>query len=504
MEHIKRTKIIATLGPSITGNIFTLKEYENPKNALLIIKAKELLKSLILAGVDTFRFNFSHGNHEEQLVRLKMVRSVLSEYNLTTSLLLDTKGPEIRIGKLKTASVSIKINNSITLHTNDLKMEGTPKDLPIYASSKDYFMEKDVKIGDKIFIDDGKLEIIATNVDSVKHTITGVAKNSHVVKPNKRINLPDADYTMKFMSDKDIKDIKFAVDNGFDYIAASFVNTVYNVKEIRNEIEKHGGSGIQVISKIETGTAIKNIDDIIGVSDGVMVARGDLGLEIPYYEIPYWEKYIIKACRFFGRPVIVATQMLDSLETKIQPTRAEVTDVFFAVDRGADATMLSGETANGLFPLNTVQVMAKINTISEKLFDYERAYSFYFKETPFFKQSFGKVVQDIAKTVSPKKMIKNSDFTHDSIIYFGNNSEKIRALSNIRPAATIFVVTDIKEFNSYFGIYYGIKILLQEDINTALRNYQTIADDIQKKYQFKNANIIIIDDELKTLRDDIK
>lgn len=504
MKHIKRTKIIATLGPAVTGKIFTWKDFENPNNAKKVADAKQMIKTLIEEGVDTFRFNFSHGNHEEQAIRLKMIEQVRAETGLYVSLLLDTKGPEIRIGKMENGEALIKKDAIVKIYTNNNTLIGNSKDFPVYASSKKYFMEKDVKVGDKIFLDDGKLEVIVTEIDSKKHIITGQSNNEHVLKENKRINLPNADYTLPFMSNKEVEDIKFAVDHKFDFIAASFVNSVDNVNEIKQEIEKNSpNSEIQIISKIETGTAIKNIDDIIVVSDGIMIARGDLGLEIPYYEVPYWEKYIIKACRFFGRPVIVATQMLDSLETKKQPTRAEVTDVFFAVDRGADATMLSGETANGLFPVNTVQVMSKINVTSEKLFDYERAYSVYFKETPFIKEKFGKIVENIAKTVCPDKLIKNSEFTHDAVIYFGNNIKKIKALSNIRMAATIFVVTDIKEFETYFGIYYGVKVVLQKDLVTSLKDYKKVVDDINNKYRLKNSTVIVIDDELKRLRSDI-
>ncbi|MGL5630419.1 MAG: pyruvate kinase [Mycoplasmoidaceae bacterium] len=503
MPHLKRTKIIATLGPSVTGYIFTEKDYKDPKNKEALLKAKENLKKLIEAGVDAFRFNFSHGNYEEQSIRLKLIKEVLEENNLVISLILDTKGPEIRIGKFEKDSASIKIGDKINIHTNDQKLKCTKSDISVYASSENYFMENDIKIDSKIFVDDGKLVLTVKDIIHDKHLIKTVAENAHVLKSNKRINLPDSDYSLKFMSKKDAADVKFAVDNKFDYIAASFVNSVKNVAEIRQEIDKYGPSNIQIISKIETKTAIKNIDDIICVSDGIMVARGDLGLEIPYHEIPYWEKYIIKACRFYGRPCIVATQMLDSLEVKMQPTRAEVTDVFFAVDRGADATMLSGETANGVNPINAVEVMSKINITSEQIFDYERAHSVYFKKTPFSKKSFGKVVEDVAKEICPKKSIKNSDFTHDAVFYFGNNCEKMRALSNIHLAAMIFVITDIADFKTFFGIHYGIKILLQDDLVKSINDYEHIVKNISEKYDFKNESIIIFDEELKNIRKDI-
>lgn len=495
-SHIKRTKVIATLGPSITGFVFTNQDFDNPKNKPMLEEAKKNIEDLITAGVNVFRFNFSHGDHEEQLIRVNLIREVEKKINKRVALLLDTKGPEIRVGKLKGGKVDIKKGDTFKILTNSNE-EGTANKFTVYASSNSYYMDVDVKEGDPICLDDGKLYATAKSVDTVKHEIVCEALTSHTLSSNKGINLPNADYSMPFITEKEEKDIQFAIDNNFDYIAASFVNSVENVKDIKNLLIKGNAGHIQVVSKIETKSAIKNIDDIISVSDAIMVARGDLGLEIPYYEVPYWEKYIIKACRFQGKPVIVATQMLDSLENKKQPTRAEVTDVFFAVERGADATMLSGETANGTDPINAVTVMSTINSKAEEFFDYNRAHEVYFKETIFSKRPFGKTVCKIAKQVEPKRSIGNSEFPYDAIIYYGSDIEKIKALSNIRPAATIFVVTDKKRLETYFALNYAVIVHPVNNLIDTLQNYKEIVGEITDKYSLQRASIVLIDDEYK-------
>ncbi len=286
-SHIKRTKIIATLGPAITGYIFTNEDFNDKKNKPAIEKAKENIVNLIDAGVNVFRFNFSHGDHEEQTIRINLIREVEKETGKSVSLMLDTKGPEIRIGKFKNKETPIKAGSTVTLVSNNM-IEGTESKFSIYSSAPGYYVERDLKLGDLVYVDDGKLQLTVKKIDEAKHEITCEALNNHTLIANKRVNLPNAEYTMPFISEKDEGDIKFAVENGFDYIACSFVNSVDNVNEVKALINKYGkDSPIQIISKIETQQAINNIDDIISVSDAIMIARGDLGLEIPYYEVPY-------------------------------------------------------------------------------------------------------------------------------------------------------------------------------------------------------------------------
>ncbi len=495
MKIMKKTKIIATLGPSVTGKIFSLSEFEKPENKHLIETAKKKLAKLFDYGVNAVRFNFSHGDYEEQIIRLKLVREVAEQKNLNIATILDTKGPEIRVYKLKNKEIEIPSDVKVTIHSID-KVEGDGLTFSVCDSTGTYNMAKDVKIGDTIFVDDGKLDLIVDYVNVEKGIIEAISRNSWTVKENKRINLPNANYSIPFMSEKDKNDIIFAVKNNFDYIAASFVNSPRDVREIRQILQQNGGEHIQIISKIETMAGVRLLDEIVEESDSIMVARGDLGLEVPYYDVPTLEKYMIKICRHKGKTVIVATQMLDSLETKIQPTRAEVTDVFFAVERGTDCTMLSGETANGLYPENTVNVMSNINISSENFFDYGRAIDVYFKESPFYNEKEGKLAIKIARLVAPKRIIDNQGFHYSSIVVFGNNTRLIEALSNIRCAAPIFFVTDKKEYATKFGLNYGVFVKVVNDITTAIENKHEIIKEINESLPEEKRTVVIVNDSI--------
>lgn len=371
-RYYKRTKIIATMGPAITQKLFDKKSFDDIANIDYRKIACEKMEGVIMSGVTCCRLNFSHGSYDEHQVRIDLIRAIAKKTNRNISIMLDTKGPEIRVGKIENGPVLIKQNNNVTIYTSS-DIVGDAQKFSVSDSSGQYNMAKDVKVDDIILIDDGKLQLKITNVDAPNGKIVAHALNTHSINDKKRINLPDVEYSMPFLSKKDIDDIIYGIKNNVDYIAASFVNSANDVNELRNILIKNNGEFIQIIAKIETSNAVKNIDEILKVADGIMIARGDLALEIPYYDVPYWQKYIIRKCRIAGKPVIVATQMLDSLERNIQPTRAEVTDVYFAVDRGADCTMLSGESAQGQFPVQAVYTMRRINKRSELLFDYKRS-----------------------------------------------------------------------------------------------------------------------------------
>jgi pyruvate kinase len=300
----KRSKLIGTIGPAS--------------------ETYDVLKELIVNGMTTIRANFSHGDREEQLEKFVLARKIEKELNIPISILLDTKGPEIRVGKMKDGAQLIKSNTEIVVYTTSAdygNKVGTASEITV-----SYEMDRDVKKGDKVLFDDGKLVTFVTSVS--KGSIVVKTINTHLLKTNKRINLPGIEFSLPFLSEKDKEDIKFGIKNGIDYIAASFVNSAANVKELREVANSVNGSKVQIISKIESNVAIQRIDEIIEASDGIMIARGDLGLEIPYFEVPYNQKKIIRKCRKLGKTVIVATQMLDSMEKSPQPTRAEVTDVY--------------------------------------------------------------------------------------------------------------------------------------------------------------------------------
>ncbi|MDQ0514034.1 pyruvate kinase [Mycoplasmoides fastidiosum] len=488
ISHLRRTKIIATFGPAITQKLWTFASLEDPANAEMVKKAYATTESCLLAGVNVARFNFSHGTHEEQLVRAKIIREVSAKLNRPISLMLDTKGPEIRVWKIGNEDgILYRAGSKITIYTTQ-KVVGDESGFSVVDSTETYNMAKDVAVNNTILVDDGKLSLEVASVDVAQGLIEVYVINDHVLKTNKRINLPGADYTIPFLSEKDRGDILFAIEHNYDYIAASFVNSKENLLDIKKILNENGGSHIKLIAKIETRQGIDRLDEILTVADGVMVARGDLGLEVPYYEVPYWGKYIIKKCRYANVPVIMATQMLDSLEKNIIPTRAESSDVFWAVELGVDATMLSGESAQGLFPINAINVMSKIDRQSEIFYDYDRSLRTYFSKSPKFHTPMYQFARKIAEIVMPEREIMNSGFSFQAIAVFGPTEEFITALSAARPATRVLVFTDNPRVYTGLGIFYGILPILVDDVTHA----QTYAADYLKAYY---------DNQIQTRRD---
>lgn len=324
------TKIVATLGPACSDKI----------------------KELIQAGMNVARINFSHGDYESHKALTDKLKAARSELNKPVSLILDTKGPEIRLGKFKNDSVNIKAGSIFKLTTNETegdetKVSVTYKNLP-----------NDLKRGGKVLLDDGliELEILElTDTDVVCRAI-----NSGVLSSNKGVNVPDVYVNLPAITSKDVEDIKFGIENDFDYIAASFVRCAEDVIKIRDVLDKNAGSHIKIIAKIENRSGVDNIDEILQIADGIMVARGDLGVEIPPEEVPLVQKMLIEKANNAGKPVITATQMLESMVSNLRPTRAEANDVANAILDGSDAVMLSGETAKGKYPIESVKMMARI------------------------------------------------------------------------------------------------------------------------------------------------
>lgn len=286
VSYYKRTKIIATLGPAITQKLWDLDMLNNPKNAKSRELAYQRMEDIIKSGVNCVRLNFSHGSHEEQIMRIKIAREVAKKLKRNISIMLDTKGPEIRLGKFESDFVTIQQGDKLIIHTTK-EIVGNNKEFYVTDSTGKYNMANDVKVGGLILINDGKFQVKVNKVNKKDGLIYCTALNKADISEKKRINLPNATYSMPFMSEKDKKDVQFACDHNLDYIAASFANSKENVEEIRAILKKNKNTHIQIISKIETTHAINNIDQIIDASDGIMVARGDLGLEIPYYDVPY-------------------------------------------------------------------------------------------------------------------------------------------------------------------------------------------------------------------------
>ena len=342
---MKMTKIVCTIGPKSEG--------------------KEVLKSLIESGMNVMRLNFSHGDYEEHGTRIKTLREIMAETGHYVGILLDTKGPEIRTGKLENGQdVVLETGKEVSI-TTDYSFVGN-KDK--FAVSYDGIV-KDLKTGNIILLDDGlvALEVISINGNEIKCLI----KNNGELGEHKGVNLPGVSVSLPALAEKDIEDLKFGCREGVDYIAASFIRKAGDVAEVRSVLDANGGENIKIISKIESQEGVDNFDEILELSDGIMVARGDLGVEIPVEEVPFAQKMMIKKCNEEGKVVITATQMLDSMIRNPRPTRAEVGDVANAILDGTDAVMLSGESAKGKYPLETVKTMAAIADRTDRFKKYK-------------------------------------------------------------------------------------------------------------------------------------
>lgn len=344
---MRKTKIVCTIGPAT--------------------KEVETLKKLILAGMNVARINFSHGNYEDQKVYIENVKKAREELNVPVALLLDTQGPEIRTGVLEQMPVKLKANDIFTLVNEDIignneKVSVTYKDL-----------YKDIEIGTQILIDDGKIELEVIEIKG-KDVVCKVT-NGGMLGNRKSINLPGTHVNLPSLKEKDIQDLKDGCMADFDFIAASFVRSAEDVKSIRKVLDENGGKNIQIISKIENQEGIDNLDEIIELSDGIMVARGDLGVEIPYYEVPIMQKKFIQKCNNAGKMVITATQMLDSMTENPNPTRAEISDVANAIFDVTGAIMLSGESAMGKYPVKCVETMNEIATAVEQNIKYWKRFT---------------------------------------------------------------------------------------------------------------------------------
>lgn len=339
---MKKTKIVCTMGPNT-----------NDKNIMM-----ELAKN----GMDVARFNFSHGDYVEHQSRLEILKEVRKELDRPVAALLDTKGPEIRTGVLKDGKkVSLKEGQTFTLTTREIVGDETITHIN-YSG-----LNEDVAAGNKILIDDGLIELQVEKVDGTEIVCTVI--NGGELGEKKGVNVPNVKIKLPALTEKDKEDIRFGIKQGFDFIAASFVRTADCIREIKKMLDAEG-SAIKVIAKIENAEGIENLDEIIAVADGIMVARGDMGVEIPAQEVPHIQKEIIRKCNEACKTVITATQMLDSMIRNPRPTRAEVTDVANAVYDGTDAVMLSGETAMGKYPVEALKMMVSIVEETEAYLDY--------------------------------------------------------------------------------------------------------------------------------------
>lgn len=443
IKNMKRTKIITTIGPSTNS--------------------AEAIETLFANGMTTIRLNFSHGDEQEQGNRIVWAKEVMQKLGKPISVMLDTKGPEIRVGKMLDDKQEIAKGSMVTIYTTEA--DYTKKVCGSTELTVSFDMSKDLKAGDVVLVDDGKLHLDVVSV--APGVVQTKAFNHHLLKTNKRVNLPGVEFSLPFLAEKDVQDITFGVGQGIDYIAASFVNSAANVQQIRDLLKSLNAEDVQIISKIESQVGVNNIDEIIEASDGIMVARGDLGLEIPYYDVPYWEKIMIRKCRKAGKLVIVATQMLESMTDNPAPTRAEVTDVYFATELGADATMLSGESANGTYPFIATDVMATINRRAEVEF-YSKLY---------YEKQFEDAVQ--ASTGPRAEIVKKlaekcKSGVYEYAVVLSKTGELLRALSKFRPNTVVIGVSADERLYTRFGCYHSIFMNKVEDYDKFIHSDEEI------------------------------
>ncbi len=419
---MRKTKIICTLGPSTDND--------------------NVLRELILAGMDVARFNFSHANHEEHLGRLKKIDKLRKELNIPVATLLDTKGPEIRIGTFKD-DMKIQLKEGQTFTLTSREVEGNESIVSISYPNLIY----DIEIGATILIDDGLIEMTVTDVTATD--IICKVKNSGIISNKKGVNVPGIHLSMPFISDKDREDILFGIKHNYDFIAASFVRTAEDIKEIRKMLNKHN-SQTKIIAKIENYQGVEHIDEIIDISDGIMIARGDMGVEIPYEEVPVLQKMIIKKVYNAGKQVITATQMLDSMIKNPRPTRAETTDVANAIYDGTSAIMLSGETAAGAYPVEALKTMVKITIRTEADIDYKKR----------FRMLEACQLPDITDAISRATVTTAHDLNAKMIITVTTSGKTARMISRYRPDSQILGCTTDPIVCRQLNMAWGVTPLL--------------------------------------------
>jgi pyruvate kinase len=439
MSFQRKSKIVATVGPAS--------------------ETKEMLIKFAKAGVNIFRLNFSHGTHEDHLQRLKTIREISDELDTNLSVLQDLQGPKIRTQLVENNGVEIKAGNKLTFVMDETLMGNSERVGTTYTS-----MYLDVNVGERILMDDGNLEVKVLEIDKVKREVITEVIYGGILKSKKGINLPGTKVSLPCLTEKDLKDLYFGLDNGVDWIALSFVRTAADIHDIKDRIRAYGKKNTKVIAKIETPFAIDNLDEIIAATDAIMVARGDLGVEIDGARVPHLQKLMVEKCTLAGKPVIVATQMLESMITNPVPTRAETSDVANAVLQGASATMLSGESASGAYPLKAVETMAHIQEVVEqqqneiKIIKGDEA-SIYFKNHSL-SHSDSKYPLNDRMIAGACRLARDTEAK--AILCITNSGYTAFRLSAHRPKAGLYIFTSNKAVATEMGLLWGAKVFYYE------------------------------------------
>lgn len=450
---MRKTKIICTLGPSTDDDI---------------------LRKLMIEGMNVARFNFSHGDHAQHKRNMERIMKFRTELNLPVATLLDTKGPEIRVKDFKNGKIELKPGQTFTLTTDEV--EGDEKMVSITYKN----LVNDVKPGNTILIDDGLIEMTVEQVSENKIVCRVV--NGGPVSNRKGVNVPRVNLSMPYISEQDRADIIFGIENDFDFIAASFVRTADDVLEIRKILDEHGCDNINIISKIENMQGVENIDEIIRVSDGIMVARGDMGVEIPLEDVPVIQKMIIKKVYNADKQVVTATQMLDSMIKNPRPTRAEATDVANAIYDGTSAIMLSGETAAGKYPVEALHTMIKIAERAEEDIDYTKR---------FYER--GNIQNpDITSAISHATCTTAIDLGAAAIVTVTKSGKTARMISKYRPKCPIIGCSPVAKVCRQLNLSWGVQPLLIAEENNTDDLFEHSVEAAKRNHYIKDGEIVVI------------
>ncbi|GAA0354387.1 pyruvate kinase [Bacillus horti] len=451
---MRKTKIVATIGPAS--------------------ESVDMLKKLFEAGLNVTRLNFSHGDHQEHLNRINNIKEAAKLAGKNFALLLDTKGPEIRTGVLKNEPIELVEGNSLIISTEQI--EGTEEKISVSYEG----LVHDVQVGSRILIDDGLIEVEVTSIQGANlHT---TILNGGQLKSRKGVNVPGVSIKLPGITEKDAADIRFGLEHGIDYIAASFVRKGSDILEIRKILEEHGQDHVQIIAKIENQEGVDNIDEILQVADGVMVARGDLGVEVPAEEVPIMQKMMIRKCNELGKPVITATQMLDSMQRNPRPTRAEVGDVANAIFDGTDAVMLSGETAAGKYPLESITTMAKIAERTEEAIQYKE----------WLDQRCSGRQATITDSISQSVCNAALDLKAAAVLTPTESGYTARMVSKYRPKAPIIAVTPHEQVQRKLSLVWGVYPLLAKNAASTDEMLDISVDSAVQSKLIKHGDLLVI------------
>ena len=456
--NMRKTKIICTLGPAVDS--------------------EDMIRRLILAGMNCARFNFSHGTHETHLATLTRLKRVRDELGAPVAAMLDTKGPEIRIKTFQNGPVTVREGDPFTLTTRDVEGDSTQVSVT-YAN-----LHSEVSKGTRILIDDGLIELTVDSVEGqdIRCTVTSGGQLSN----NKSINIPDTKIQLPALTDKDREDLRFAAENDFDFVAASFIRKASDIEDIRSELAKWGGERIRVIAKIENREGVENFDEILAASDGAMVARGDLGVEIPAYEVPIIQKEMISKSAAAGKNVVTATQMLDSMIRNPRPTRAEVSDVANAVFDGTSCVMLSGETASGKYPIEALETMVDTVMAAEQATNYWGRFMRSSYDTNRSKP------HSINQAISHTCCMTAMDLNASAILAATTSGHTARAISRFRPSCPIVALTTSEGVRRQLAISWGVQPYLYGSVDSTDRLFSLCVQTALREGAVQKGETVVI------------